>query len=95
MGDTIHSAVDLLPTFVAFAAPGGPAAAWRGACFADNEAFITLTPGPGGRNGTEAAGAVLHLKVPPYISLNTASISQCLLPSFNFSVDALRLLNFS
>jgi hypothetical protein len=64
MGDTIHSAVDLLPTFVAFAAPSGPAAAWRGACFAENEAVITLTPGPGGRNGTEAAGAVLHLKVP-------------------------------
>uniref|UniRef100_M8B742 Uncharacterized protein n=1 Tax=Aegilops tauschii TaxID=37682 RepID=M8B742_AEGTA len=38
MGDTVHSAVDLLPTFVAFAAPGGPAAAWRGACFAENEA---------------------------------------------------------
>lgn len=62
MGDTIHSAVDLLPTFVAFAAPGGPAAAWRGACFAENEAVITLTPGPGGRNGTATAGAVLHLK---------------------------------
>ncbi|VAH06309.1 unnamed protein product [Triticum turgidum subsp. durum] len=64
MGDTIHSAVDLLPTFVAFAAPGGPAAAWRGACFAENEAVLSLTPGPRGSNGTAAGlgGAVLRLK---------------------------------
>ena len=52
MGTTVHSAVDLLPTFVAFAAPGGPAATWRGACFAENEAVLTLTPG--GPNGTGA-----------------------------------------
>ncbi|CAM0902004.1 unnamed protein product [Alopecurus aequalis] len=64
MGSTGHSAVDLLPTFVAFAAPGGPAAAWHGACFAENEAVLTLTPGPGGPNGTGAGvgGAVLRLK---------------------------------
>ena len=65
MGTTVHSAVDLLPTFVAFAAPGGPAATWRGACFAENEAVLTLTPG--GPNGTGAgvgvSGAVLRLKV--------------------------------
>jgi hypothetical protein len=91
MGDTVHSALDLLPTFVAFAAPGGPAAAWRGACFAENEAVLTLTPGPGGRNGTGAGigGAVLRLKVPLHCpALKIASISQCLLTSFNFDATS-------
>jgi hypothetical protein len=79
MGATAHSAVDLLPSFVAAVAPGGPAAAWRGACFEENQAVLSLTtPGssggaPGGRNGTAAGGlnsttsglggAVIHLKV--------------------------------
>ncbi|KQJ98314.1 hypothetical protein BRADI_3g36160v3 [Brachypodium distachyon] len=66
LANTVHSAIDLLPTFVAFAAPGGRAAAWRGACFEENEAVLSLTPGPAGRNGTGAGaglgGAVLQLK---------------------------------
>ncbi|CAO2210981.1 unnamed protein product [Urochloa humidicola] len=75
MGATAHSAVDLLPSFVAAVAPGGAPAAWRGACFADNQAVLSLTPGAGGaagRNGTgggisgnassSLGGAVLHLK---------------------------------
>ncbi|XP_062198645.1 uncharacterized protein LOC133901331 isoform X2 [Phragmites australis] len=59
--NTLHSAVDLLPSFVAAVAPGAPSpAAWSGACFAENEAAIELTPGD--RNGTEVGGAVLRLK---------------------------------
>jgi hypothetical protein len=76
MGATVHSAVDLLPSFVAAVAPGGPAAAWRGACFAENQAVLSLTThgsgGAPGRNGTAGGlnsttsglgGAVLRLKV--------------------------------
>nr|CAB3456980.1 unnamed protein product [Digitaria exilis] len=60
--NTLHSAVDLLPSFVAAVAPGAPApASWGGACFAVNEAAIELTPGD--RNGTDVGGAVLRLKV--------------------------------
>nr|CAB3453306.1 unnamed protein product [Digitaria exilis] len=60
--NTLHSAVDLLPSFVAAVAPGAPApASWGGACFAVNEAAIELTPG--NRNGTDVGGAVLRLKV--------------------------------
>jgi hypothetical protein len=60
--NTLHSAVDLLPSFVAAVAPGDPApAAWNGSCFAVNEAAIQLTPGD--RNGTQIGGAVLRLKV--------------------------------
>ena len=62
MGATAHSAVDLLPSFVGTVAPGGAPAAWRGACFAENEAAIELTPGD--RNRTDVGGAVLRLKVP-------------------------------
>ncbi|CAL5074457.1 unnamed protein product [Urochloa decumbens] len=59
--NTLHSAVDLLPSFVAAVAPGAPApAAWSGACFAENQAAIELTPGD--RNGTDVGGAVLRLK---------------------------------
>ncbi|KAM0918086.1 hypothetical protein ACQ4PT_009060 [Festuca glaucescens] len=42
MADTIHSGVDLIPTFIAFTAPGGPATAWRGACFVENEVVLTV-----------------------------------------------------
>uniref|UniRef100_A0A0A9CT09 Uncharacterized protein n=1 Tax=Arundo donax TaxID=35708 RepID=A0A0A9CT09_ARUDO len=64
MGATAHSAVDLLPSFVAAVAPGGSAVAWRGACFAENEAVLSLNPGPGGPNNTSSGlgGAVLRLK---------------------------------
>lgn len=63
--NTLHSAVDLLPSFVAAVAPGAAPsdAAWSGACFARNEAALELTPGD--RNGTELSGAVLRLKVLP------------------------------
>ena len=65
--NTLHNAVDLLPSFVAAVAPGAPApAAWGGACFAENEAAIELTPGD--RNGTDVGGAVLRLKVPLHAS---------------------------
>jgi hypothetical protein len=75
MGATAHSAVDLLPSFVGAVAPGGPAAAWRGACFDENQAVLDLTPG---RNGTAGGlgGAVLRLKVrdPSHI---THSLAYC------------------
>lgn len=61
MMNTLHSAVDLLPSFVAAVAPAAPSpAVWNGSCFAANEAAIELTPGD--RNGTEIGGAVLRLK---------------------------------
>ena len=70
MGATAHSAVDLLPSFVGAVAPGGAPAAWRGACFAENEAVLSLTPGAGrsGAGGNTSSssslgGAVLRLKV--------------------------------
>lgn len=60
--NTLHSAVDLLPSFVAAVAPAAPSpAVWNGSCFAVNEAALELTPGD--RNGTEIGGAVLRLKV--------------------------------
>ncbi|RLM84617.1 hypothetical protein C2845_PM04G13740 [Panicum miliaceum] len=72
--NTLHSAVDLLPSFVAAVAPGAPApAAWGGACFAENEAAIELTPGD--RNATDVGGAVLRLKVKQH------GISVFLMPS--------------
>ncbi|XP_037434347.1 uncharacterized protein LOC119301483 [Triticum dicoccoides] len=59
--NTLHSAVDLLPSFVAAVAPAAPSpAVWNGSCFAVNEAALELTPGD--RNGTEIGGAVLRLK---------------------------------
>jgi hypothetical protein len=67
--NTLHSAVDLLPSYVAAVAPGAPSpAAWNGACFAQNEASIELTPGDTSDNGTDTGGAVLMLKVRPCFS---------------------------
>ena len=69
MGATAHSAVDLLPSFVGAVAPGGAPAAWRGACFAENEAVLSLTPAAGGAlsgntsSSSSLGGAVLRLKV--------------------------------
>ncbi|KAF8702069.1 hypothetical protein HU200_033414 [Digitaria exilis] len=60
MGATAHSAVDLLPSFVAAVAPGGGPASWRGACFAENEAVLSLTPGAVA--ASRLGGAVLRLK---------------------------------
>ncbi|KAK3123445.1 hypothetical protein QOZ80_8AG0631050 [Eleusine coracana subsp. coracana] len=60
---TPHSAVDLLPSFVAAVAPGGPAAGWRGACFAENQATLNLTRGTGNATAPAAlGGAVLSIK---------------------------------
>ncbi|TVU05822.1 hypothetical protein EJB05_49006, partial [Eragrostis curvula] len=52
---TAHSAVDLLPSFVAAVAPGGPAAGWRGACFAENQAVLNLTRGASSSAGNATA----------------------------------------
>uniref|UniRef100_A0A0E0QJ75 Uncharacterized protein n=1 Tax=Oryza rufipogon TaxID=4529 RepID=A0A0E0QJ75_ORYRU len=69
---SVHSAVDLLPRFVAHVAPeASSAVAWRATCFADNEAVLTLThsssAAAAGRNATTAGaaalgGALLRLK---------------------------------
>ncbi|GJN34086.1 hypothetical protein PR202_gb22724 [Eleusine coracana subsp. coracana] len=62
--NTLHSAVDLLPSYVGAVAPGAPSpAAWSGACFSQNEAAIELTPGDRNVNGTDIGGAVVRLKV--------------------------------
>lgn len=68
--NTLRSAVDLLPSFVAAVAPGSPSpAAWSGACFAENEAALDLTPGD--HNDTDLGGAVLRLKVLALLSPQT------------------------
>lgn len=79
---SVHSAVDLLPRFVAHVAPeASSAVAWRATCFADNEAVLTLThsssAAAAGRNATTAGaaalgGALLRLKVPPALPLAIA-----------------------
>lgn len=73
--NTLHSAVDLLPSYVAAVAPGAPSpAAWGGACFSQNEAAIELTPGDRNVNGTDVGGAVLRLKVRPLPFLASLNI---------------------
>ncbi|KAJ8569860.1 hypothetical protein K7X08_006437 [Anisodus acutangulus] len=44
--NTIHSPVDLLPTYIGSLAPNNGSISWKGACFFENEARVELT-GPG------------------------------------------------
>jgi hypothetical protein len=49
---------------------GAPSPAlWNGACFAQNEASIELTPGAKNGSGTDTGGTVMQLKVRPCCSL--------------------------
>nr|CAD1825265.1 unnamed protein product [Ananas comosus var. bracteatus] len=61
MMSTIHSAVDLLPSFVGSVGsdPSGSSLAWKGACFFENEARLELTEGD---REDGLGGGILHLK---------------------------------
>lgn len=58
--NNIHSAVDLLPSFVGSIAPGNTTIRWQGSCFLKNEARVELTQGD---REEDHGGAILSLKV--------------------------------
>uniref|UniRef100_A0A7N0V843 Uncharacterized protein n=1 Tax=Kalanchoe fedtschenkoi TaxID=63787 RepID=A0A7N0V843_KALFE len=53
----LHSAVDLMPTYVGSVSPYNGTVKWKGACFLGNEATLEFTEGDRG-----LGGGVLHLK---------------------------------
>ncbi|KAL7175711.1 hypothetical protein ACSBR2_029323 [Camellia fascicularis] len=55
--NNLHSAVDLLPSFVGSVSPTNGSIEWKGACFFNNEARLEFTNGDQG-----LGGGVLHLK---------------------------------
>ncbi|CAL5426182.1 unnamed protein product [Camellia sinensis] len=57
--NNLHSAVDLLPSFVGSVSPTNGSIEWKGACFFDNEARLEFTGGDRG-----LGSGVLHLKKP-------------------------------
>lgn len=57
--NTLHSPVDLLPTYIGSLAPNNGSISWKGACFFQNEARVEFT-GPGDRG---IGGATIHLSV--------------------------------
>ncbi|KAJ4799337.1 hypothetical protein LUZ62_050583 [Rhynchospora pubera] len=58
--NTIHSAVDLLPSFVGSIYPGNDTIRWQGSCFLKNQARLELTGGDREEEGL--GGGILHLK---------------------------------
>lgn len=60
--NNLHSAVDLLPSFVAAVPPDNDSVQWRAACFYDNQASLEFTA-PGHDDADGLGGAVLRLKV--------------------------------
>ena len=57
--NSIHSAVDLMPSYIGSLAPHNGSIDWKGACFFDNKARVEFT-GSGDRN---IGGAVIYLSV--------------------------------
>uniref|UniRef100_M1C2C0 Uncharacterized protein n=1 Tax=Solanum tuberosum TaxID=4113 RepID=M1C2C0_SOLTU len=57
--NTMHSPVDLMPTYIGSLAPNNGSISWKGACFFENEARVEFT-GPGDRG---IGGATIHLSV--------------------------------
>lgn len=57
--NNIHSAVDLLPSYIGSLAPHNGSIDWKGACFLDNSARVELTAA--GDRGI--GGAVIYLSV--------------------------------
>ncbi|KAJ3677456.1 hypothetical protein LUZ60_003180 [Juncus effusus] len=57
--NNMHSAVDLLPSYVGSVSPTNSTIKWKGACFLENQARLELNGGD--RNG-ELGGGVLHLQ---------------------------------
>ncbi|KAJ6791167.1 Uncharacterized protein M6B38_245885 [Iris pallida] len=55
---SLHSAVDLLPTFVGAASSPNATLEWKGACFYENEAWMELH----NKSGSRFGGGTLHIK---------------------------------
>lgn len=56
---SLHSAVDLLPTFVASPSSLNVSENWKGACFSNNRAWLELH----NKTGSKFGGGTLHIKV--------------------------------
>lgn len=56
---SLHSAVDLLPTFVGAASSSNSTLEWKGACFYENEAWLEFH----NNSGSQFGGGTLHIKV--------------------------------
>jgi hypothetical protein len=59
--NSLHSAVDLLPTFVGAASSSSPnnTLEWKGACFYNNTAWMEFH----NKTGSQFGGGTLHIKV--------------------------------
>ncbi|XP_010272086.1 PREDICTED: uncharacterized protein LOC104607980 isoform X2 [Nelumbo nucifera] len=57
--NTIHSAVDLLPSFVGSVSPNNASTKWKGACFYGNEARFEFTSGKTDEKGL--GGGIIYL----------------------------------
>ena len=57
--NNLHSAVDLLPSFVGSVSPSSGTVQWKGACFFDNEARLQFKAG----GDWDLGSGVLYLKV--------------------------------
>lgn len=57
--NTLHSPVDLLPTYIGSLAPNNGSISWKGACFFQNEARVEFT----GRDDRGIGGATIYLSV--------------------------------
>lgn len=58
--DTVHSAVDLLPSYIGSIIPGNNTIRWQGTCFLKNQVHLELTDGD---REEGLGGGILHLKV--------------------------------
>ncbi|KAK7309529.1 hypothetical protein RJT34_06331 [Clitoria ternatea] len=58
--NNLHSAVDLLPSFVASVTPNNASIQWQGACFSHNQARLDFTADA--NNASGLGGAILYLK---------------------------------
>jgi len=57
--NSLHSAVDLLPTFVGAVSSTNNISEWKGACFYDNHAWMEFH----NKTGSQYGGGTLHIKV--------------------------------
>ncbi|RRT39237.1 hypothetical protein B296_00033082 [Ensete ventricosum] len=61
--NNLHTAIDLLPSFVGSVVPDAGIVGWKGACFFENEARLEFTEHvSGGGNESSLNGGILHLK---------------------------------
>eukprot|EP00262_Sarcandra_glabra_P013813 TRINITY_DN389_c0_g1_i2.p1 TRINITY_DN389_c0_g1~~TRINITY_DN389_c0_g1_i2.p1 ORF type:complete len:155 (-),score=21.21 TRINITY_DN389_c0_g1_i2:261-683(-) len=56
--NSLHSAVDLLPSFVGSVSSSNASVEWKGACFYKNTAWMEFK----NINGSEVGGGTLHIK---------------------------------